>query len=104
MRFGSKTMSAASRIAISRRWLACGVPDGNAANTRRRHRGQEGAREELMSEQARNASRYSLAAGMLAGLVCAGASGVLAQSPPDFSGANLGWVAVGTEWTAVPGG
>src|SRR5947199_1341514 len=57
-----------------------------------------------MSEQARNASRYSLAAAVLAGLVCAGASAALAQSSPDFSGANLGWVAVGTEWTAVPGG
>jgi len=56
-----------------------------------------------MPEQARIASRYSLAAGLLAGLVCAGAP-ALAQSPPDFSGANLGWIAVGTEWTAVPGG
>jgi hypothetical protein len=56
-----------------------------------------------MPEQSRNASRNSLAAGLIAGLVCAGAA-ALAQSPPDFSGANLGWIAVGTEWTAVPGG
>jgi hypothetical protein len=57
-----------------------------------------------MPEHVRNASRNSLAFGLLAGLVCAGASTALAQSPPDFSGANLGWVAVGTDWTAVPGG
>jgi len=47
----------------------------------------------------------SFAAGLLAGLVCAGAAPALAQgSPPDLSAVNIGWIAVGTEWTAVPGG
>jgi hypothetical protein len=58
-----------------------------------------------MLKQGRNASRYSLAAGLVAALVCAGALPALAQaSPPDFSGGNIGWVAIGTEWTGVPGG
>ncbi len=57
-----------------------------------------------MSEQFGNARRYSLAAGLLAGLVCAGATPALAQgSPPNFSGTNVGWVAVGGEWTPLPG-
>ena len=48
---------------------------------------------------------HSLAAGLLVGLVCAGNAPVLAQgSQPNFSAADIGWTAVGTEWTAVPGG
>ena len=57
-----------------------------------------------MSEQLENASRHSLAAGLLAAVVCAGAAPALAQgSLPDFSANNVGWIAVGTEWTALPG-
>ena len=57
-----------------------------------------------MSGQFGNASRHSLAAGLLAGLVCAGASPALAQgSPPDFSANNAGWVSVGGEWIPLPG-
>jgi hypothetical protein len=38
-----------------------------------------------------------------AGLVCAGAAPALAQgNPPNFAGTNVGWVAVGTDWTAKP--
>jgi hypothetical protein len=48
---------------------------------------------------------HSLVAGLLAGLVCCCAAPALTQgSPPNFSATNFGWVAVGTEWTAVPGG
>ena len=48
---------------------------------------------------------HSLAAGLLVSLVCAGGAPVLAQgSPPNFSAIDIGWTAVGTEWTAVPGG
>ncbi len=56
-----------------------------------------------MTEPLRTA--HSLAAGLLAGLVCCCAAPALAQgSPPNFSATNIGWIAVGTEWTAVPGG
>jgi hypothetical protein len=56
-----------------------------------------------MSEQLAARSRLSLAAGLLAGLVCAGAAPALAQgNPPNFAGTNVGWVAVGTDWTAKP--
>jgi hypothetical protein len=57
-----------------------------------------------MSEQLENASRQSLAAGLLIAVACAGAAPALAQtSPPAFSASNVGWIAVGTEWTAMPG-
>ena len=57
-----------------------------------------------MSEQLENASRHSLAAGLLVAVVCAGAAPARAQgSPPAFSANNVGWIAVGTEWTAMPG-
>jgi hypothetical protein len=57
-----------------------------------------------MSGQFGNASRHSLAAGLLAGLVCAGAAPALAQgSPPNFSANNTGWVSVGGEWIPLPG-
>ena len=61
-----------------------------------------------MSERIGNPSRRSLAAtlagGLLAGLMCAGAA--LAQgNTPDFSvNGTIGWTAVGTEWTALPNG
>jgi len=47
---------------------------------------------------------HLLAAGLLAGLACASAA--LAQgATPDFSAnGTIGWQAVGTEWTAIPGG
>jgi len=57
-----------------------------------------------MSEQSGNACRHSLAAGLLAGLVCVGAAPALAQQgPPNFAASDVGWVAVGTDWTAMPG-
>ena len=56
-----------------------------------------------MSARFRNASRHLLATSLLAGLVCTAAAPALAQgSPPNFSGTNVGWVAVGTDWTALP--
>jgi hypothetical protein len=57
-----------------------------------------------MSENSGTAFLHSLAAGVLAGLVCTGTA--LAQGgTPDFStNGTIGWTAVGTEWTAVPGG
>jgi len=59
---------------------------------------------EHMSGQLRNASRHLLAAGLLAGFAFAGAAPALAQvSPPNFSASNVGWIAVGTDWTAKPG-
>ena len=65
-----------------------------------------------MLEFARSASQRSLAA-ILAGFLGAGAAiaPALAQvtakesaRPPDFSTGDAGWVTVGTDWTAVPGG
>jgi hypothetical protein len=57
-----------------------------------------------MCEKVGTASRHSLAAGLLAGLVLAGAAPALAQgSPPNFSGNNTGWVSVGGEWLPLPG-
>src|SRR5438105_4239870 len=60
--------------------------------------------EVAMSEQLGNTFRHSLAAGLLAGLMCATAAPAVAQQgPPDFSGRNTGWVSVGGEWTPLPG-
>jgi len=57
-----------------------------------------------MSQLNGSASRYSVAAGLLAGLICAAAMPALAQvSPPNFSAINVGWVAVGTDWRPKPG-
>ena len=57
-----------------------------------------------MSPQLGNTSRHSLAAGLLAGLLCAGVTPALAQQgPPDFSANKAGWVSVGGEWTPLPG-
>jgi len=57
-----------------------------------------------MSQQLGNTSRHSLAAGLLAGLLCAGVAPALAQQgPPDFSANKAGWVSVGGEWTPLPG-
>jgi hypothetical protein len=63
-----------------------------------------------MSERARVPSR--LPAALAAVLLCAGATGgpAAAQATkenapvPDFSSGNTGWVTMGTDWTAVPGG
>src|SRR5262249_29210186 len=60
------------------------------------------SQEETMSEKYA-ASSHSLAVALAAGLICAGTAPALAQA--DFSAkGTIGWVAVGTEWTAVPGG
>jgi hypothetical protein len=65
-----------------------------------------------MLEFAMSASRR-LPAAILAGFLGAGAAiaPALAQvtakenvGPPDLSAGNAGWVTVGTDWTAVPGG
>jgi len=57
-----------------------------------------------MSKQLGNTSRHPLAAGLLAGLLCAGIAPALAQQgPPNFSASNMGWVSVGGEWTRVSG-
>jgi hypothetical protein len=57
-----------------------------------------------MSKQLENASPHSLAAGLLIAVACAGTTPAWAQtSPPAFSANNVGWIAVGTEWTAMPG-
>src|SRR5215468_4987019 len=95
MTFGSKTMSAASRIATSPRSLAYGAPEKapptleTDAAVNEPHQG--GAHARASSQRVPLFARRLLPAG----LVCAGAAPALAQSPPDFSGANLGWVAVG---------
>jgi hypothetical protein len=57
-----------------------------------------------MSVQFGNVSRHSLAAGLLAGLICAGiVPAVPQQGPPDFSADKAGWISVGGEWTPLPG-
>jgi hypothetical protein len=56
-----------------------------------------------MSEQLRNACRYSLSAGFLAGLTWVGIAPALTQQgPPDFSANKAGWVSVGGEWIPLP--
>jgi hypothetical protein len=44
------------------------------------------------------------AGGTMAGLLCAGAALAQNATPPDFSSDNTGWVSVGTDYVAVPGG
>jgi hypothetical protein len=45
-----------------------------------------------------------LAVGLLAGLICAGIVPALSQqAPPDFSADHAGWIAMGGEWTPLPG-
>jgi hypothetical protein len=57
-----------------------------------------------MSEHLGDKPRHSIAAGLLACLMCAGAAPALAQQgPPDFSASNVGWISVGGEWTPLPG-
>ena len=62
-----------------------------------------------MSEHAAIAS-HRLPAALAAVLLCAGTPGASAQAAnenaqvPDFSSGNAGWVTIGVEWTAVPGG
>src|SRR5215471_409066 len=56
-----------------------------------------------MPEQLRNVSRYSMTAGLLVGICCAGAASTLPQQgPPDFSANHAGWISVGGEWTPLP--
>jgi hypothetical protein len=59
-----------------------------------------------MPKQHRNAAPLILAAGLLCASMLAGIAPADAQSgPPNFSGADVGWVSVGgSEWKAVPGG
>ncbi len=57
-----------------------------------------------MSEHLENRLRTTLAAGLLAGIMCAGTGPALAQqSPPDFAANKAGWISVGGEWTPLPG-
>lgn len=61
-----------------------------------------------MSGYIGKASRHSLAAGLLSGVLLSGlACGWIAiapaqQAPPDFSANNAGWISVGGEWTPLP--
>ncbi len=49
-----------------------------------------------MSEHLGNKPRCLLAAGLFAGLVCAGVAPASAQQgPPEFSAVNVGWISVG---------
>jgi hypothetical protein len=55
-----------------------------------------------MLEPLRKNSHTFLASVIAAILLCAGAA--LAQKgEPDFAAHNAGWIAIGTEWTALPG-
>ena len=45
-----------------------------------------------------------LLGGVAAGVVCSGAAPAQNANPPDFSGGNAGWVSIGTDYVAVPGG
>ena len=61
-----------------------------------------------MSGRCASMSRDYLAAILLAGSLCAGivwagiAPALSQQSPPDLSASNVGWVAIGTDWTPLP--
>jgi hypothetical protein len=63
--------------------------------------------EMTMVDRTRIALRSSLPAVTLTALLCAGAAQIpaLAQKagPPDFSANNAGWIAMGTDWDALPG-
>jgi hypothetical protein len=48
-------------------------------------------------------TRPLLAAGMAA-FLCTGAAPAQNATPPDFSAGNAGWVSIGTDYVAVPGG
>ena len=50
------------------------------------------------------AFKYWLEGTMLASLVGAGAASAQNASPPDLSSDNTGWVSIGTDWDAAPGG
>ena len=39
-----------------------------------------------------------------AGFACVGAALAQNAAPPDFSADNTGWVSIGTDYVAVPGG
>ena len=56
-----------------------------------------------MSQLNGSASRYSVAAGLLTGLIYAATPALAQVSPPNFSPINVGWVAVGTDWRPKPG-
>ena len=63
-----------------------------------------------MASLAKTASRCLLAGGVVIGLLGAGValSSALAQdgaktNAPDFSSNDIGWISIGTNWTAAPG-
>jgi len=46
----------------------------------------------------------ALTAGLLAGAASTAQAQVATKAPPDFSAGNAGWVTIGTDWIALPGG
>ena len=46
----------------------------------------------------------ALMAGLLVGAASTAQAQVATKAPPDFSAGNAGWVTIGTDWIALPGG
>jgi hypothetical protein len=57
-----------------------------------------------MSRFASKPAFEHLLAGMAVGFFCIGAAPAQNATPPDFSAGNAGWVSIGTDYVAVPGG
>jgi hypothetical protein len=57
-----------------------------------------------MSRFASKPAFEHLLAGMAVGFLCIGAAPAQNATPPDFSAGNAGWVSIGTDYVAVPGG
>jgi len=57
-----------------------------------------------MSRVASKPAFKHLLAGMAVGFLCIGAAPAQNATPPDFSAGNAGWVSIGTDYVAVPGG
>jgi len=57
-----------------------------------------------MSRFASKPAFKHLLAGMAVGVRCVGAAPAQNATPPDFSAGNAGWVSIGTDYVAVPGG
>jgi len=57
-----------------------------------------------MSRFASKPAFKHLLAGMAVGVLCIGAAPAQNATPPDFSAGNAGWVSIGTDYVAVPGG
>ena len=49
-------------------------------------------------------ARVALLAGLLVGAASTAQAQVATKAPPDFSAGNAGWVTIGTDWIALPGG